>query len=86
MVYNVHLTHRAEKQLDDLPSTARPDVLAALVQLAETLRPHGCRWIRELQSWRVRVGDYRVLYDIDDDPCEVTVFRIQDRKDVYKRR
>ena len=71
MVYNVHLTHRAEKQLDDLPSTGRSDVLAALVQLAETPRPQGCS---------------RVLYDIDDDPCEVTVFRIQDRKDVYKRR
>lgn len=86
MVYSVHLTHAAAKQLDDLPSVVRPDVLTALQQLIETPRPHGCKWIRELQSWRTRVGDYRLLYDIDDDLCEVTVFRIQDRKDVYKKR
>lgn len=86
MVYSVHLTHQAEKQLDDLPSIVRPDVLVALQQLAETPRPYGCKWIRELKSWRMRVGDYRVLYDVDDDPCEVTVLPIQDRKDVYKKR
>jgi len=86
MVYSVHLAHQAEKQLDDLPPAGRYDVLTALQQLAETPRTRGCKWTRELHSWRMRVGDYRVLYDIDDDPCEVTVFRIQDRKDVYKKR
>ena len=86
MAYSVHLTHRADKQLDDLPSAVRSEVLAALVQLAETPRPHGCKWLRELESWRLRVGDYRVLYIVDDDADEVTVFRIQDRKEVYRRR
>ena len=86
MAYSVHLTRHADKQLDDLSSTVRAEVLAALVQLAETPRPHGCKWIVELHSWRVRVGDHRVLYDIDDDAGQVTVFRIQDRKDVHKRR
>lgn len=86
MAYSVHLTRAAVKQLDDLPSVIRSEVLLALQQFADTPRPHGCKWIKELQSWRARVGDYRVLYDINDDLCEVTVFRIQDRKDVYKKR
>ncbi|MHB1356126.1 MAG: type II toxin-antitoxin system RelE family toxin [Anaerolineae bacterium] len=86
MTYSVHLTHIAVKQLDDLPSVIRSEVLLALQQLADTPRPHGCKWIRELESWRMRVGDYRVLYNINDDLSEVTVFRIQDRKDVYRKR
>ena len=86
MAYSVHLTRQAYKQLDDLPSVVRPDVLAALAELADTPRPPGCEWIRELQSWRVRVGDYRILYDVDDDSCEVTVFRVQNRRDAYRRR
>ena len=86
MAYSVHLTRRAEKQLDGLPSSVQSGVLDALVQLAETPRPHGCKWIRELQVWRVRAGGYRILYHIDDDPGEVTVFRIQHRREVYRRR
>jgi mRNA interferase RelE/StbE len=86
MAYSVHLSRRADKQLDELPSVVRSDVMAALVRLAETPRPHGCKWIGELESWRVRVGDYRILYIVDDSASEVTVYRIQDRKDVYRRR
>jgi len=86
MAYSVHLTRQASKQLGHLPSAARAEVLAALAGLADTPRPPGCRWIRELESWRVRVGDYRILYIIDESAYEVTVFRVQARKDVYRRR
>jgi mRNA interferase RelE/StbE len=86
MAYSIHLTRQAYKQIDDLPAAMRPEVLEVLARLADTPRPSGCKWIRELRAWRLRVGDFRILYDIDDDLSEVTVFRVQDRKDVYRRR
>lgn len=86
MAYSVHLTRSAEKQLDGLPSTVQSELLDAMRALADTPRPPGCKALQGLDAWRIRVGDYRILYDIDDDPGEVTVFRIAHRREVYRRR
>lgn len=85
MAYSVHLTHSAEKQFEGLPSTVQPEILDAMLALADTPRPPGCKAIQGLDAWRIRVGDYRILYDIDDDLNEVTVFRIAHRREVYRR-
>ena len=58
----------------------------AIAGLAEEPRPSGARKLRGMEGYRLRVGDYRVLYEVNDRVEEVTVWRIMGRSDVYRRR
>ncbi|PJB49253.1 MAG: type II toxin-antitoxin system mRNA interferase toxin, RelE/StbE family [Chloroflexi bacterium CG_4_9_14_3_um_filter_45_9] len=82
-MYKVELRRRVQDKLDSLPESDREMVMDALISLEENPRPRGMEKIRGKELWRVRKGDYRVVYDIDDDAKIVTVVRIGHRKDVY---
>ena len=82
-MYKVELRLRVQDKLDSLPESDREMVMDALISLEENPRPRGMEKIRGKELWRVRKGDYRVVYDIDDDAKIVTVVRIGHRKDVY---
>jgi len=56
---------------------------AALAALQDNPRPHGSRKLAASDQWRTRVGDYRILYRVDDPAREVTVTRVAHRRDVY---
>ena len=85
MSYTVRLESSAEHELRHLP----PDVLrridAKLTALAREPRPRGAVKLqgREQNEWRVRVGDYRLLYTVDDDARVVSVYRIRSRGSAY---
>jgi len=60
-----------------------PKILAALEALAGEPRPTGCKKLAGSErTYRIRVGDYRVVYDIDDDKLVVFVVRVRHRRDV----
>ena len=83
-MYKVELRRRVQDKLDSLPESDREMVIGALLNLEEDPRPRGVEKIRGKELWRVRKGDYRVVYDVDDDAKIVTVVRIGHRKDVYR--
>ncbi len=84
MSYEVVIERRAEKDLMKLDKQVVPRIYAAISGLADNPRPSGSRKLAgEENSWRIRVGDYRVVYEIEDKVRIVTVFRIAHRKDVY---
>lgn len=56
----------------------------ALRALAEEPRPAGCKKLQGREGWRIRVGDYRVLYTIDDAQKTVEVVHIGHRRDIYR--
>ena len=86
MSYRVELTTAAARQVKKLPRPARARVLDAIEGLAQDPRPHGAKkLVGENTAWRVRVGDYRVIYDVFDDELVVTVVRAAHRRDVYER-
>jgi mRNA interferase RelE/StbE len=87
MGYSVNLTKAADGELDALPARARERSLARITGLGDAPRPPGCARLvtEEGDMWRVRVGDYRILYTIDDQGHEVRIFRIRQRKDAYRR-
>lgn len=60
-----------------------PRVRDAIRDLANTPRPPGCKKLVGRDGWRIRVGDYRVIYEIDDSTRIVTVVHIGHRRDVY---
>lgn len=86
MTYRVELTTAAAKQVKKLPKPARDRVVDAIEDLADDPRPHGAKKLAgEKTAWRVRVGDYRVIYDVQDKALVVTVVRAAHRRDVYDR-
>lgn len=86
MSYRVDFTAGAARQVKKLPRPARDRVLDAIEELGEDPRPHGAKkLVGEQMAWRIRIGDYRVIYDIFDSELTVTVVRAAHRREVYDR-
>jgi mRNA interferase RelE/StbE len=84
-MFTIIIKPSAEKQLDRLPDKIRARVLAALQVLAVDPRPAGAiKMTGELDLWRIRVGQYRVVYQIAEDRLVVLVARVGHRKDIYR--
>jgi len=83
-VYKVELRRRARQSLDKLPEKDRRVVITALETLEQEPRPRGVEKIRGTELWRIRKGDYRAIYYIDDREQTITVVRIGHRRDVYR--
>lgn len=85
MSYAVFLTNRAVRELRDLPKDIIARADSHIMALAEDPRPPGCKKLKTKspEGWRIRVGDYRILYQIDDPNHKVTVYRIGHRRDIY---
>jgi len=84
-MYRVLLERAAEKDLSRLSTEIHDRVIAAIQALATNPRPPGCRKLaRSRNDWRLRVGNYRVVYEIADDLREVRVNRVRHRREVYR--
>lgn len=83
MKYSVFILRRAQKELGGLSLEVYPRVLDAIRNLAHDPRPPGVRKLIGREGWRLRVGDYRVIYEVDDESRRVTVLHIGHRRDVY---
>lgn len=80
--YRVALAASAEKELDALPSKVIARILSRLESLASSPRPPGCKKLKGGDNeWRIRAGDYRVVYEIDNTAKTVDVTRIAHRRD-----
>jgi mRNA interferase RelE/StbE len=85
MAYIVELTRAARRDLAILESDLAQRILAALEVLRGTPRPHGCTKLEgEKGAYRMRVGTYRIKYQIDDSSRRVLVVKIQHRREVYR--
>ena len=83
--YQIEFTKAASKQLKKLSVQEQTRVKEQIDQLADNPRPDGVVKLKDSEnSYRIRVGTYRVLYDIFDDILLVSVIRIGHRKDVYR--
>jgi mRNA interferase RelE/StbE len=82
--YSVWVLRRAQKELARLPKDSYSQVRDRIRALADDPRPRGCRKLTGREGWRLRVGTYRVLYEIDDEGDKVTVLHVGHRRDVYR--
>ena len=84
-MYRVLLERTAEKDLARLSSAIHARVIAAIQALATNPRPPGCRKLAgSKHDWRIRIGDYRVVYEIADQIRVVRVNRVRHRREVYR--
>ena len=84
MTYKVTILRRAQKELGTLAGEAYSRVRDAIGGLAEDPRPPGCLKLIGRDGWRIRIGHYRVVYEIDDGGQMVTVLHVGHRRDVYR--
>jgi len=83
--YALEIKQSAQKELDALDDALFSRLDRKILALTDTPRPAGCKKLKGYKDqWRVRVGDWRVLYIIDDDAKLVSVTRIAHRREVYE--
>ncbi|MGA3068147.1 MAG: type II toxin-antitoxin system RelE/ParE family toxin [Tepidisphaeraceae bacterium] len=83
MRWTVSILPQAARQLAKLDKPIAKRVGAAITALAENARPAGCKKLVGLDAWRLRVGDWRIIYQIRDQRLIVLVVRIGHRREVY---
>lgn len=84
-MYRLFLERAAEKDLKSLSSKLHKQVIAVLQRLAKNPRPPGCRKLTGGdKDWRIRSGDYRIVYEIDDTAQTIRVNRVRHRREVYR--
>jgi len=83
-MYRIELRRRAQRALDRLPKADFQAVVEAIKELAQTPRPRGIEKVKSTGLWRIRQGDYRIVYGIDDNQNIVIVVSIGHRKDIYR--
>ena len=83
--YAVFFTTSADKARRKLPKALQERFATVAKDLGDDPRPHGCIKLKGADSlWRIRVGDYRLVYSIEDDELIVLVVRVAHRKDVFQ--
>ena len=82
--YSVVIKRSAAKELEDVPRKDRQKLVGKIQGLASNPRPEGCEKLAGQDRYRIRHGDYRVLYEIDDIVVVVTVVRVAHRREVYR--
>jgi mRNA interferase RelE/StbE len=82
-VYDLFVLPPAQKDLDKLEVSAFDRILRKIRALAKDARPPGCLKLTGDDGYRVRSGDYRILFRIDDASKRIFIYRVKHRKDVY---
>ena len=83
MNYSIIILRRAQRELAELRRDIYPRVRDAIQSLAQNPRPPGCLKLTGREGWRIRVGVYRVIYEIDDSERIITILNVGHRRDVY---
>ncbi len=84
MPYVVYLKRSAEKELDRLPKEVHDRIVKRLISLADNPRPSGTKELHGREGYRIRVGDYRILYLINEKEKKIEIVSIAHRKEVYR--
>jgi mRNA interferase RelE/StbE len=83
-MHQVVIEKQAQKQLAKISPPDYNKIVAALKELASNPRPYGYKKLKGRPGYRVRTGDYRIIYNIEDNILTVYVLTIGHRKDVYE--
>jgi mRNA interferase RelE/StbE len=84
MKYTILIERYAQKQIMKLDKKIIPVIKTSIASLADNPKPHGYKKLKGEDAYRIRVGDYRIIYEIDDGKIIVTVVSVGHRKDIYK--
>ncbi|MFO7712124.1 MAG: type II toxin-antitoxin system RelE/ParE family toxin [Dehalococcoidia bacterium] len=83
-MYRLEISQIAHRQVRKLPVSTRERINKAIAGLGENPRRYGTRKLTAGEGYRVRAGDYRILYKVDDEARTVIIYRVMSRDDVYR--
>ena len=83
-MYNIIIDKYAIRQLKMLPANEISKIKAKIFELSQNPRPNGYIKLKGVQAYRIRVGNYRIIYEINDKEIIITVIAIGHRKGIYK--
>jgi mRNA interferase RelE/StbE len=84
MKFQVILPKSVQKELDRLPDEIANRILARLAGLEANPRPADVKKLKGRDAWRIRVGDYRVIYEIHDRILQIIVITVGHRREIYR--
>lgn len=84
MSYQISIRKKAFQALEKIDEPDYSKIKAAIVNLAEDPRPAGCKKLKGRSGYRVRVGDYRIIYEVMDKILHIEVVQLGHRKDIYQ--
>jgi mRNA interferase RelE/StbE len=84
MRYRVILPRSVQKELDRLPDDIVKRILARLAQLETNPRPADMKKLKGRGAWRIRVGDYRVIYEIHHRELQILIITVGHRREIYR--
>ena len=85
MPYKIVIKKSAAKQITAVPKSVKESIFEHIFELSEEPRPPGCKKLKgEENAWRIRIGNWRVVYTIEDEILTIEVIKVAHRKDVYK--
>lgn len=85
MTYEVKFSTSSLKELKKLPKQIALRITKGIYRLGENPRKGNVRPMVGSKSWRMKIGDYRVIYDIEDKLLKILIIRVRHRKDVYRK-
>ena len=85
-MYKVKLSNKTLKQLDNIPKHIYLKIYNRIKSLSSNPRPKGCIKLTDLDGYRIRIGNYRIVYEINDKIDYIEIFGVLHRKDAYKRK
>lgn len=83
-VYSIFFKDSVRKDLDSIPNNYLQRIMERIAALAETPRPVGCEKLSGQEKYRIRQGDYRIIYSIQDTRLTVWVVKVGHRREVYR--
>jgi mRNA interferase RelE/StbE len=84
LTYALFIERRAQRSLSRIVAQDRDRISSAIRRLADEPRPRGVKKLSGRDAWRIRVGDYRVLYEIHDERLVILVVDIGHRREIYR--
>jgi mRNA interferase RelE/StbE len=84
MIYEVKIRRKAFKSLSRIPDPYRSNIIKAIKGLATNQHPPQSKKLTGRDAWRIRIGNYRAIYEIIDDELVILVLNVANRKDIYK--
>ena len=83
--FNITIKRKAQKTLAKVPQVYQTKIIECIRSLAENPFPDGAKKLVDRPGWRMRIGDYRVIYEIKESELIILVLHIGHRKDIYRR-
>jgi mRNA interferase RelE/StbE len=83
-MYQIYFERTAEKKLLSIPPLIRKRIISKILALADNPRPKGCMKLTNFEDYRIRIGDYRVIYTIEDKLLKIVIIKVDHRKQIYR--